>query len=321
MAYGSALLWFLFLALATAAAITEAIVQPDYFAPAKSLFPIWPVWDPTPALFLLAGTAVILFLPKVCALLLALIKGRRKQFGGFFALCGSIMTEVVLSTLLAPVRMLFHSKYVFLTLMGMGIGWGTQQRDDEGTRFWDALRFHGGGTLLGLVWGVAMFQINRVFFWWSSPLVLSLLLSIPVSMLTSRAELGRLFRGMRIFTTPEEIRRPREYEDIDSYLQKIAEDRSSFGIPPEEGFLRAAVIPGVNTLHRTMLRGPRTLAPEIEQRRDAILEKTMGNGPESLSKKEKKELLYDAQRMKRLHEHIWELPQDELEMRWKVRLD
>lgn len=321
MAYGSALLWFLFLALATAAAITEAMVQPDYFAPAKSLFPIWPVWDPTPALFLLAGTAVILFLPKVCALLLALIKGRRKQFGGFFALCGSIMTEVVLSTLLAPVRMLFHSKYVFLTLMGMGIGWGTQQRDDEGTRFWDALRFHGGGTLLGLVWGVAMFQINRVFFWWSSPLVLSLLLSIPVSMLTSRAELGRFFRGMRIFTTPEEIRLPREYEDIDSYLQKIAEDRSSFGIPPEDGFLRAAVIPGVNTLHRTMLRGPRTLAPEIEQRRDAILEKTMDNGPEALTKKEKKELLYDAQRMKRLHEHIWELPQDELEKRWKVRLD
>ena len=166
-----------------------------------------------------------------------------------------------------------------------------------------------------------MFQINRVFFWWSSPLVVSLLLSIPVSMLTSRAELGRLFRGMRIFTTPEEIRLPREYEDIDSYLQKIAEDRSSFGIPPEEGFLRAAVIPGVNTLHRTMLRGPRTLAPEIEKRRDAILEKTMDNGPESLSKKEKKELLYDAQRMKRLHEHIWSLPQDDLEKRWKVRLD
>ncbi|MBP9944121.1 MAG: glucans biosynthesis glucosyltransferase MdoH, partial [Desulfomicrobium sp.] len=154
MAYGSALLWFLFLALATAEAIIEALVQPDYFAPTKSLFPVWPVWDPMPALTLLAGTAIILFLPKVCALILALIKGRRKQFGGFFALCGSIMTEVVLSTLLAPVRMLFHSKYVFLTLMGMGIGWGTQQRDDEATCFWDAVRFHGGGTLLGLIWGV-----------------------------------------------------------------------------------------------------------------------------------------------------------------------
>ena len=284
MAYGSALLWFLFLALATAEAVSEALVQPDYFTPAKSLFPVWPVWDPTPALLLLAGTAVVLFLPKICALLLALIKGRRKQFGGFFALSGSILTEVVLSTLLAPVRMLFHSKYVFLTLMGMGIGWGTQQRDDEGTGFWDAVRFHGGGTLLGLLWGAALFQINRVFFWWSSPLVFSLLLSIPVSMLTSRAELGRLYRKMRIFTTPEEVRLPREYEDINTYLNASALDRASFGIPPEEGFLRAAVVPAVNTLHRSLLRGPRTLTPEIEQRRDAILSKAMQHGPQALGK-------------------------------------
>ena len=88
MSYGSALLWFLFLALSTAEAVTEALVQPDYFTPAKSLFPIWPVWNPWPALSLLAGTALVLFLPKVCALLLTLLKGRRKQFGGFFALCG-----------------------------------------------------------------------------------------------------------------------------------------------------------------------------------------------------------------------------------------
>jgi membrane glycosyltransferase len=321
MAYGSALLWFLFLALATAEAVMEALIQPDYFTPTKSLFPVWPVWDPMPALTLLAGTAVILFLPKVCALLLALIKGRRKQFGGFFALCGSILSEVVLSTLLAPVRMLFHSKYVFLTLMGMGIGWGTQQRDDEGTAFWDALRFHGGGTLLGLVWGLALFQINRVFFWWSSPLVISLLLSIPVSMLTSRAEMGRLFRRLRLFVTPEEVRLPREYEDIENYLENTAKRRSHFGIPADEGFTRAAVVPAVNALHRTLLRGPRTLDAQIAKRRDAILDKALQNGPSALSKKEKKELLYDRERMAWLHEHIWELPRDILAKRWKVRLD
>ncbi|KAF5049079.1 Glucans biosynthesis glucosyltransferase H [anaerobic digester metagenome] len=321
MAYGSALLWFLFLALATAEAVSQALVQPDYFTPTKSLFPVWPVWDPIPALSLLAGTAVVLFLPKVCALLLALIKGRRKQFGGFFALCGSIMTEVVLSTLLAPVRMLFHSKYVFLTLMGIGIGWGTQQRDDEGTSFWDALRFHGGGTLLALVWGAALFQINRVFFWWSSPLVISLLLSIPVSMITSRAEVGRFLRRLRIFVTPEEVRLPREYEDIEAYLQTTSNDRGGFGIPSEQGFVRAAVVPAVNTLHRSMLRGPRSLAPEIAKRRDALLDRVLQHGPAALNKKERKELLYDGERMERLHHAIWELPAETLEKLWSVRLN
>jgi membrane glycosyltransferase len=321
MSYGSALLWFLFLALATAEAVSEALVQPDYFTPAKSLFPVWPVWDPLPALSLLAGTALVLFLPKLCALILALAKGRRKLFGGFFALCGSILTEVVLSTLLAPVRMLFHSKYVFLTLMGMGIGWGTQHRDDEGTRFWDALRFHGGGTLLALIWGMSLFHINRVFFWWSSPLVIALLLSIPVSMITSRAEVGRFLRRLRIFVTPEEVRLPREYEDIEAYLESGRNDRSGFAIPPEEGFVRAAVVPAVNTLHRNLLRGPRALSPEIARRRDALLERTLHHGPAALNKKEKKELLYDAERMERLHHGIWEMPLEELEKRWKVRLD
>jgi membrane glycosyltransferase len=320
MAYGSALLWFLFLALVTAEAVMEALIPPDYFTPDKSLFPVWPVWDPMPALTLLAATAVILFLPKVCALLLALYKGRRKQFGGFFALCGSILTEVVLSTLLAPVRMLFHSKYVFLTLLGVGIGWGTQQRDDEGTTFRDAVRFHGGGTLLALLWGVAMFQINRVFFWWSSPLVISLLLSIPVSMLTSRAELGRLFRRMRIFVTPEEVRLPVEYHDIESYLRHTGDTGKGLGLPAEEGFVRAAVDPATNALHRVLLRGPRRLAPEIAARRDALLDKALQHGPDVLSKREKKELLYDQERMARLHEQIWELPRDLLAERWKVRL-
>ena len=86
-----------------------------------------------PGITLLASTALVLFLPKLCAFFLILLKGRRRLFGGFFGLAGSIISEVALSTLLAPVRMLFHSKYVFLTLLGMGIGWGTQQRDDEGT--------------------------------------------------------------------------------------------------------------------------------------------------------------------------------------------
>ena len=321
MSYGSALLWFLFLALSTAEAVTEALVQPDYFTPAKSLFPIWPVWNPWPALSLLAGTALVLFLPKVCALLLTLLKGRRKQFGGFFALCGSILAEVVLSTLLAPVRMLFHSKYVFLTLLGLGIGWGTQQRDDQGTGFRDALRFHGGGTLLGLVWGLVLYHINRVFFWWTSPLILSLLLSIPVSMLTSRAGMGRALRRVGIFLTPEETNRPREYRDIDESMRRMGNERPALDIPLQEGFVRAAVVPGINVLHRSLLRGARSLAPGIVRRRDALVEHALRHGPDALSQREKMEILLDDKRLEHLHRGIWDLPSELLEKRWKARLD
>ncbi|GAB1409194.1 glucans biosynthesis glucosyltransferase MdoH [Desulfovibrionales bacterium] len=320
MSYGSALLWFLFLALSTTEAIVEALVLPDYFPQAKTLFPVWPVWDPAPALTLLGGTALVLFLPKVCALVLALVKGRRKQFGGFLSLCASILMEVLLSTLLAPVRMLFHSKYVFLTLLGLGIGWGTQQRDDAGTSLWDAVRFHGGGTLLGLIWGIVMFEINRVFFWWSSPLIFSLLLSIPISMISSQAGIGRLFKKLRIFITPEETRTPQEYLDIDRYLEETTAQPLRFGLPADQGFTRAAVDPGVNLLHRSLLRGPRSLEPAIAARRDALVAKALAGGPACLSAQEKKELLYDPQRIARLHEQIWTLPDADMQQRWGLHI-
>lgn len=320
MSYGSALLWFLFLTLATTEALVEALVQPDYFTPDKTLFPVWPVWDPRPGISLLIATALILFLPKVCGLLLVLIKGRRKQFGGFFALCGSIMFEVILSTLLAPVRMLFHSKYVFLTLLGLGIGWGTQQRDDSSTRLWEAIRFHGSGTLLGLVWGFALFQINRVFFWWASPLILSLVLSIPVSMLTSKLGMGRFFRKLRIFMTPEEKTLPREYQDIQDYLA-TRQNSCPFDLQLEDGFSRAAVDPKINALHLALLGpSPRSLAKEIATRRNTLVDKALALGPCGLSKKEKKELLYDPERMARLHDKIWDLSEEDLSKTWNVRL-
>ena len=151
--------------------------------------------------------------------------------------------------------------------------------------------------------------------------LISLLLSIPVSMLTSSANLGRLLRRMRLFTTPEEVRLPQEYEDIETYLQVTNDTAKGLKLPPEEGFVRAAVDPGTNTLHRVLLRGPRRLAPEIAKRRDALLEKALQQGPDMLTKKEKKELLYDGERMARLHEQIWELPRDILAARWKVSLN
>ena len=132
MAYVSALLWFLFLSLSTAEAIYEVVREPVYFPQGRSLFPEWPVWHPQWALTLLATTAIILFLPKLLSALVILIKGRAREFGGAAGLLASVLVEVIFSTLFAPIRMLFHSKFVFVTLMGQQVGWGGQQRSDLG---------------------------------------------------------------------------------------------------------------------------------------------------------------------------------------------
>ncbi|MCV5664756.1 hypothetical protein OFN50_37600, partial [Escherichia coli] len=81
--------------------------------------------------------------------------------------------------------MLFHSFFVVTTLLGSRIGWNTQNRSQE-TTWGDALRFHWWGTALGIAWGWLMYLVNPGFFLWLSPIIAGLVLSIPLSVLTSR---------------------------------------------------------------------------------------------------------------------------------------
>lgn len=316
MSYVSALLWFLFLAMSTAEAVYEALAEPSYFGASKSLFPIWPIWHPKWALILLATTGIILFLPKVFSILLIVVKGSSRLYGGAFKLVGGFLIEVVLSTLLAPIRMLFHSKFVFATLLGRQVGWGSQQRDDSSTSLGEALRFHSGGMLLGLLWGGAMLLFNPSFFWWLTPILASIILSVPISMLTSRADLGRWLRRHGYLLTPEEVEPARELRELveNEELTSEARGQDPAGVPP--GFARAALDPLANRLRCALQRGPRRYSTEVAARRDQILAKALEQGPKALSKREKLELLSDPERMERLHREVWRLPETRLAAQW-----
>lgn len=321
MAYGSAFLWFCFLLLSSAEAIVEATATPDYFPFGKSLFPTWPVWNPGWALSLLATTGVILFLPKVESYLLWLIKGRSRSYGGPLRMLASIALEVATSTLLAPIRMLFHSKFVFTTLLGRTAGWGRQQRDDAGTPWSDAIRFHLGGTILAALWGAVLFAYNRSFFWWITPILFPLLLAIPVSVFTSRAGLGRLARRLGLFLTPEETDPPRELADLERYHADNAARTPGLGIPRGRGFARAVLDPATHLPHAAALGRPRSLAQPIRDRRAALARKALEHGPEALAPREKKELLYDPTALAALHEAAWRLSDEKLGRDWGLRLE
>ncbi len=319
MAYGSALFWFLFLAFSTSEAIYEAVREPVYFPQGRTLFPDWPVWHPQWALTLLATTAVILFLPKLLSVLVIIIKQRRARlFGGPVRFFLSVMAEVLFSSMFAPVRMLFHSKFVFVTLLGRQVGWGSPQRSDRGTGWLEALRFHGTGMVIGLLWAAALFVYNRSFFWWNTPIFIPLILSIPLSVWSSRASIGRVFRKLGLFVIPEEIDQPPELQQLNDILQQKKASRSPLPLGSREGFMQAVVDPQVNVLHRSLLRSERTVAASIARRRQELQEKAIMKGPGSLSIKEKKELLSDPQCMNELHQRVWELPDRKLAEQWGI---
>jgi len=208
VAYSSALAWAAFLVLSMLTVVEKWLTVPSYFSATRTLFPLWPQWRPELALTLLGTTVVLLVLPKLLSVLLIVRAGRTAQFGSLPRLIASVLLELVVSTLLAPVRMWFHGKFVLLTLLGRQISWSAQVRTDAETRWRDAARQHGASTAIALAWFIGVMALSWSLVWWLLPIVGALALSVPVSVYSSRVALGRALRRWRLFLTPEETERP-----------------------------------------------------------------------------------------------------------------
>lgn len=241
MAYLSAPLWFLFLALSTGLLYINTTAEPVYFSQPNQLFPTWPEWHPEWAMRLFALTAGLLFLPKLLATLLLILKpSLRRWFGGGVALSASLLLEMLFSALLAPVRMLFHTRFVVSALLGIAIQWKSPPREDSQTPWSEALLRHGAGTALGGAWLFGVYQLNPEFITWLIPVAGALLISIPLSVVSSRVSWGRAARKLRLFLIPEEASPPRELRR----LRVLLRSSDDYG----DGFRRAIRSPLTNAL-------------------------------------------------------------------------
>ncbi len=319
MSYVSALLWFIFLGLSTAEAILEVLRTPDYFPAGPSLFPQWPVWHPQWALILFIVTAIILFLPKILSIVIVVWRRQTRQFGGFLHLIVSVILEILFSTLLAPIRALFHSKFVLFTLLGQNVNWGSQNRGETETSWREAFRFHGGGTLFATIWGLGVFWLNPGYFWWLTPIVGALFLSIPVSVFASRASWGQWLARWGFFLTPMETAPAQEIVRFRQHLLELEQAHEEMPAFRDGGFISAVVDPDVNALHVALLgleRG-RRLQDLVQRHRKDLMLSTVANGPAKLGKREKKILLSDPHLLLEFHRQLWVAP-DAMLKNWTV---
>jgi membrane glycosyltransferase len=314
--YVSALLWFLFLSLSTAEVIVHVLSKPDYFPSGPSLFPQWPIWRPDWAIALLTVTLAILFLPKMLSALLVLFRGDARRFGGSIRFLASIVLEFFASSLFAPIRMLFHTKFVLTNLIGRIVVWRSPPRGEPETSWSEAIRYHGVMTLFASAWGGGIYFLSRQYFWWLAPIIGALILSVPLSVLVSRVWIGQRARRARLFATPEEIAPPREILELEACLATVRQKEHDLVTEERDGFVRAIVDPYVNALHRWFLRAPRSLRPSIRERRRALVERALLAGPDALAPKERRILLLDPERVDELHRRVWELTNGERAHRW-----
>ena len=298
MAYLSAPLWFLSLALGTALLAQQTLFDPAYFTQPHQLFPTWPEWHPERALALFGSTAVVLFLPKILSALLILVRERR-AFGGGLHAAVSVLLETVLSALFAPIRMLFHTEFVIAGVAGLRIGWKSPPRADAATTWGRALRRHGVHTLIGLAWTALVWRMEPRVLPWILPVAGALILSIPLSVLSSRVELGRAARRAGLFVTPEEQAPPPE-------IVRTAELATA---APSHAGLAAAVIDPLENAVACAQGTPRThLPPAGVEARAQLVERALAQGLEALTPRDRSRLLNDPLALSALHFAVWTSP-------------
>jgi membrane glycosyltransferase len=203
--YLTAPLWLLFLMTGILISLQAHFIRPEYFPKGFSLFPQWPEEDPIRAAWVFAATMGILIAPKLLAYIALLFNRReRRGFGGALVALLSVLIEVLLSALIAPVMMLLQSHAVASVLLGHDTGWQVQRRDDGSIPFSELLHRYGRLTFIGLLLGGAALAVSLSLFLWMTPVTVGLLLAMPLAALTARTDIGSALRRMRLLIVPEE---------------------------------------------------------------------------------------------------------------------
>jgi membrane glycosyltransferase len=276
------------------------------------------------AVALFIATLVLLFLPKVLALLdLQRRPAELAAYGGWRKLTLGIVMETVTFTLAAPILMLFHTKFVLLTLCRRTISWGTQRRGRAGESAWrDALSAHTGQTLFGLVLAVIAFRTSPAVAWWLSPLLAGLIFSIPISYVTGCASIGLRLRAAGILVTPEEAQPGRELEELNAALARPSRGRQPTpDLEPHYGLLQAVLDPYINAVHVSLLRAKDDRAAGSADRFQALRDSLLQSGPGALSRPDCVALLSDLDSMVALHEVVWSSPSSRLGRWWQLALE
>ncbi|WP_088184427.1 glucans biosynthesis glucosyltransferase MdoH [Sphingobium sp. Z007] len=151
---------------------------------------VWPPAAILPSGGLLALTAVLLFGPKLLAILWAVADpARRIGFGGGARMTRGVLVDIVLSILMAPVAMLTQTINLFSILMGRKASWNGQTRDRDGMAMTSAIWLFKWHILLGA--GLTTMAVKAGSLGWMSPVVAGLFAAPVLAALTARKDLGR----------------------------------------------------------------------------------------------------------------------------------
>ncbi|PZQ95892.1 MAG: glucans biosynthesis glucosyltransferase MdoH [Cereibacter sphaeroides] len=175
LAYIAPLFWLAFIIASVAAQIFA--VPPDYFPEANWPFPVFPADETAKAIGLAVGIFGLLLLPKLLIAIDAAASGRAQGFGGGLRAFLSTITELVLSSVVAPIFLMFQTRSVFQVVTGRDGGWPTNNRGDGRLTLVDAWAASGWISMTGLAALFLIYTLAPGLVLWLLPVALPMILA------------------------------------------------------------------------------------------------------------------------------------------------
>ncbi|ADO41411.1 glucans biosynthesis glucosyltransferase MdoH [Ketogulonicigenium vulgare] len=192
LAYISPLFWLAFIIASILAPLT-ATNQPNYYPNEYWQFPVLPPDQTSKAIGLAVGVIGLLIMPKMLVWLKAALTGRTRGFGGAGLAGLSALAELLSSSLMAPVFLMYQTRSVIQVLMGRDGGWPPNNRGDGRLNLRDAWAASNWISLTGIVGLIAAIWLTPALVPWLLPVGLPMIAAPLIIMWSSRPSRTALF--------------------------------------------------------------------------------------------------------------------------------
>ncbi len=155
---------------------------------------------------LLLITALVLTSPKWLALILW-AANRLPGWKREPRFLPAVLSETLLTAVMAPILMLNHASAIIATLLGRDAGWRPQIRERDGFAWGDLLRHYRQHMIFGISLLLVSFAISPGFMLQNMPIAAAMMFAPMIT----RALSGRARKGSmlwRLFATPEDLATP-----------------------------------------------------------------------------------------------------------------
>ncbi|MEM8781887.1 MAG: glucans biosynthesis glucosyltransferase MdoH [Planctomycetota bacterium] len=304
MSYVASPLWLIFMLVSLIVVATKRWA-PDPTAIGGVASPLDPMSPALVGFLLFAAVMLMLLIPKLYAVCLLLQRPTLlRAHGGELATVGSAIIEVFVSVLIAPLMMLYHSRFVLTTLRGRTVNWSKQNRDECELGWAEAWEDHRGHTLIGVLAVGGVWLAAPSLLLWSLPVLAGLIFAVPIAKLMSSAAVGAWLREHRLLLIPEETIRPRVLQRFSQALRRTAALRGrAADVDPRD---RVIADPALLQLHLDILADndePRPLPEDFDLA--VATEQAVNHGIADLPRDAQNAILSSPDSLRRLHRYAW----------------